>query len=244
MATTKAPIWLLVLITLSGTLAMHLFVPALPDAGRDFGASTAVMQTTISAYIVGLAVGQLIYGPLSDGMGRRPMLMVGLAIYTSAGVVAALSTSVQALIVARLFQALGGCAGLALGRAIVRDTARPDEAVRERPRLVEFHEHGGAGSGAHGRIGSDGRVRLAFHLRLGGHNGRHHAPAHMASAAADQSADREHQGRGHRGRLPATAALAIVHGFRVGRGLCDDLDLSVSLRGTVRHSVAIAPTAA
>jgi DHA1 family bicyclomycin/chloramphenicol resistance-like MFS transporter len=128
---TKAPLWLLVLITISGTLAMHMFVPALPDAARTFGASTAAMQMTISVYILGLAVGQLVYGPLSDGLGRRPMLIVGLSLYTVAGLAAALASGVQTLVAARLFQALGGCAGLALGRAIVRDRAQADEAVRD-----------------------------------------------------------------------------------------------------------------
>ena len=128
---TKAPLWLLVLITISGTLAMHMFVPALPDAARTFGASIAAMQMTISVYILGLAVGQLIYGPLSDGLGRRPMLIVGLSLYTVAGLAAALASGVQTLVAARLFQALGGCAGLALGRAIVRDRAQADEAVRD-----------------------------------------------------------------------------------------------------------------
>jgi MFS transporter, DHA1 family, multidrug resistance protein len=127
----KAPIWLLVLITISGTLAMHLFVPALPDAARSFGASVPAMQATISVYIIGLATGQLIYGPLSDGLGRRLMLMIGLGLYAVAGLVAAAAPNVHTLIVARLFQALGGCAGLALGRAIVRDTAGPEDAVRD-----------------------------------------------------------------------------------------------------------------
>ncbi len=127
----KPPLWLLVLITISGTLAMHMFVPALPEAARTLGASTAAMQMTISVYILGLAVGQLVYGPLSDGLGRRPMLMLGLALYTAAGLAAALASSVQILVAARLFQALGGCAGLALGRAIVRDRAQADEAVRD-----------------------------------------------------------------------------------------------------------------
>ncbi len=126
---TRAPLWLLVLVTISGTLAMHMFVPALPDAAHSFGASNAAMQMTISIYILGLACGQLVYGPLSDGIGRRPMLIAGLALYTIAGVVAALASSVHLLVGARLFQALGGCAGLALGRAIVRDTAQADEAV-------------------------------------------------------------------------------------------------------------------
>jgi MFS transporter, DHA1 family, multidrug resistance protein len=130
-AVAKAPIWLLVLITISGTLAMHLFVPALPDAARSFGASVPAMQATISVYIIGLATGQLIYGPLSDGLGRRLMLMIGLGLYAVAGLIAAAAPNVHTLIVARLFQALGGCAGLALGRAIVRDTAGPQDAVRD-----------------------------------------------------------------------------------------------------------------
>ncbi|MES2264016.1 MAG: Bcr/CflA family efflux MFS transporter [Pseudomonadota bacterium] len=127
---TRAPVWLLVLITISGTLAMHMFVPALPDAARALHASGAAMRMTISVYIAGLALGQLAYGPLSDAFGRRPLLLVGLVLYTAAGLAAALATSAAALVAARLFQALGGCAGLALGRAIVRDTSAPDEAVR------------------------------------------------------------------------------------------------------------------
>src|SRR5690606_9763652 len=65
----RAPLWLLVLVTLSGTLAMHMFVPAMPDAAADLGASMSAMQMTISLYILGLAFGQLVYGPLSDGFG-------------------------------------------------------------------------------------------------------------------------------------------------------------------------------
>ncbi|MGI4848091.1 MAG: MFS transporter, partial [Janthinobacterium lividum] len=109
---TKAPLWLLVMVTISGTLAMHMFVPALPAVGHDFGASISSVQLTISLYIIGLACGQLIYGPLADGLGRRPMLMAGLAIYTVAGLVAALSPDLHVLVAARLMQALGGCAGL------------------------------------------------------------------------------------------------------------------------------------
>lgn len=126
----QAPLWLLVLITISGTLAMHIFVPALPDAAHAFGVGPAAMQATISVYIIGLALGQLLYGPVSDSVGRRPLLLFGLALYGLAGAVAMCAQSVHVLVVARLFQALGGCAGLALGRAIVRDTSASDEAVR------------------------------------------------------------------------------------------------------------------
>lgn len=126
----NAPLWLLTLITFSGTLAMHIFVPALPEAARDLGASIGAMQITMSVYILGLAVGQLAYGPLSDRFGRRPVLMAGLVLYATAGLAAAFVPDVPSLIVARLLQALGGCAGLVIGRAILRDTALPQEAAR------------------------------------------------------------------------------------------------------------------
>lgn len=124
------PLWLLALITLSGTLAMHMFVPALPRAARELGASAGAMQDTLSLYILGLAVGQLAYGPLSDRYGRRPLLVAGLALYTAAGLAAAVAPGIRTLLAARLVQALGGCAGLALGRAMVRDTAAPQDAAR------------------------------------------------------------------------------------------------------------------
>ncbi|CAO1663768.1 MULTISPECIES: multidrug effflux MFS transporter [Salinicola] len=123
-------LWMLVLITLAGTLAMHIFVPALPIAGEALSADNAQMQLTISLYILGLAIGQLFYGPLSDAVGRRPALMLGMLIYSVAGIVAWQAQSVETLITARFFQAFGGCAGLALGRAMIRDTAAPDRAVQ------------------------------------------------------------------------------------------------------------------
>lgn len=125
-----APLWLLALVTFSGTLAMHIFVPALPIAAKNLGAGMGAMQMTVSLYIFGLAVGQLLYGPMADRFGRRPVLLFGLGLYSAAGLVAALAPDVHALITARLFQAIGGCAGLVLGRSIVRDTAGPQEATR------------------------------------------------------------------------------------------------------------------
>jgi len=126
----SAPLWLLTLITFSGTFAMHSFVPALPAAAAALGASLGEMQATMSVYIFGLAVGQLAYGPLSDRFGRRPVLMAGLVLYAGAGLAAALAPDAHALIVSRLLQALGGSAGLVIGRAIVRDSALPHEAGR------------------------------------------------------------------------------------------------------------------
>lgn len=125
------PLWLLVLITLSGTLGMHMFVPALPQAASELCTDPALMQLTISLYIAGLAVGQIFYGPISDAFGRRRLLCGALVIYTVAGVLAACSNDVYALIATRLLQAIGGCAGLVLDRAIVKDTASGNSAIQK-----------------------------------------------------------------------------------------------------------------
>ena len=127
----RVPLWLLVLVTLSGTMAMHIFVPALPVAGTALGAAPAGMQQTITLYVIGLAVGQLLYGPISDTWGRRPALLVGLGLYLSASVLALCAPTLQWLVVARLLQALGGAAGITLGRAIVRDTSSPDRVTKD-----------------------------------------------------------------------------------------------------------------
>ncbi|MDH1703762.1 multidrug effflux MFS transporter [Comamonas terrigena] len=126
-----APLWLLVLVTLSGTMAMHIFVPALPVAGSALHAPAASMQQTITLYVIGLALGQLVYGPVSDTWGRRPALLVGLGLYLSASVVALCAPTLEWLLAARLVQALGGAAGITLGRAIVRDIAPPERVTKD-----------------------------------------------------------------------------------------------------------------
>ena len=122
--------WLLVLVTLTGTLAMHMFVPALATAARDLNTSPAVMQSSITVYIFGLAVGQLVYGPISDKYGRRPCLLLGLLLFTVAGLACVAAQSPAMLITARFVQGLGGCSGLLLGRAIVRDTSSAEGTMR------------------------------------------------------------------------------------------------------------------
>ena len=129
-APRHVPLWLLALFTFSGTLGMHIFVPALPNAAADLGASAYALQLTVSLYIGGLAIGQLVYGPMSDRFGRRPTLIAGLVLFTVSGLAAVFAQGVGALVVARLFQALGGCSGLVLARAIVRDTAAAHSATR------------------------------------------------------------------------------------------------------------------
>jgi MFS transporter, DHA1 family, multidrug resistance protein len=124
------PLWLLGLFTFSGTLGMHIFVPALPMAAKDLHATPAALELTVSLYILGLAVGQLVYGPASDRFGRRPALLVGLCIFTIASIGGLFAPDNNTLVLARFLQAVGGCSGLVLARAIIRDTSEAHEAAR------------------------------------------------------------------------------------------------------------------
>ncbi len=125
----RAPFGLIVAITACGTLGMHLIIPALPDTARALGVSAGAIQLTITLYLIGLAIGQLLYGPVSDRFGRRPVLLAGLALFTVAGLTAAAAPNAWTLVIARTVQSIGACAGLVLGRAIVRDSAAPDRAA-------------------------------------------------------------------------------------------------------------------
>src|SRR5262245_66567842 len=108
---------------------MHIFVPALQLVAHDFDASASTTQLTLSAYIVGLALGQLTYGPISDHFGRRPVLGVGMFIYAGSCLAAVVAPTINALIMARLLQAVGCYSGLVLRRPTVRDTAIGHDAA-------------------------------------------------------------------------------------------------------------------
>jgi DHA1 family bicyclomycin/chloramphenicol resistance-like MFS transporter len=125
----RAPFALLVAMTACGTLGMHIVIPALPATARALNISIGTVQLTITLYLIGLAIGQLLYGPVSDRFGRRPVLLAGLSLFTFAGVLTAIAPSPGLLIAARILQALGGCAGLVLGRAAVRDGATAERAA-------------------------------------------------------------------------------------------------------------------
>jgi len=114
-----------------GPLTTDMYLPSLPDIARQLAASTAQVQLTISAYLIGFAVGQIIYGPISDRHGRKPVLLGAIALYCAASLACALSVSIEMLIMARFAQALGGCGGIVLSRAMVRDLYWGARAGRE-----------------------------------------------------------------------------------------------------------------
>ena len=125
----RSPFLLLVALTACGTLGMHVIIPALPATARALDISISTVQLTITLYLIGLSIGQLAYGPLSDRFGRRPVLLVGMSVFTIASLVTVIAPDPEIMIGARILQALGGCSGLVLGRAAVRDSATPERAA-------------------------------------------------------------------------------------------------------------------
>ena len=128
---TLALTLLLSLLTALGPLTMDMYLPSLPAIGRALDASTAAVQLTISSYLLGFAVGQILYGPLSDRVGRRPVILAALVIYVAATVVCAVAQTIGILIALRFVQALGGAGCIVLARAAVRDLYSGERAGRE-----------------------------------------------------------------------------------------------------------------
>lgn len=113
-----------------GPLSIDMYLPSFPSIAEDLGVDTAQISLTLTAYFIGISVGQLIYGPLIDRYGRKPPLIFGLILYIVASVACALADSLTALVVARLFLALGGSVGMVSARAIVRDLFSTREVAR------------------------------------------------------------------------------------------------------------------
>ena len=114
-------ILLLALLTALGPLSIDMYLPALPLMAEDFGVSTQMVANSLPAYFLGLAVGQLVYGPLSDRIGRKTPLYIGLSLYILASLLCVFAYNEWSLIAARILQALGGCVGVVIARAAIRD---------------------------------------------------------------------------------------------------------------------------
>ncbi len=124
------PRWLLLVAAMAavGPVSIDMYLPGFPAIESEFGVRG--VETTMASYLVGLAVSQLFYGPISDRFGRKPPLYFGFALYALGAAGCALATSMPALTLMRVVQALGGSAGFVIGRAIVRDRCEPHEAAR------------------------------------------------------------------------------------------------------------------
>ena len=124
--------WLTLLTVLVGLprLTLDLHLPALPAMADYFHTSDSQLQLVLTLYTLGSAISLLVSGPLTDRFGRRPVLLAGLMLYVLATVTCALADSLGVLVIARLFQALGGCCTTVIGRVIVRDYFDRDEQAR------------------------------------------------------------------------------------------------------------------
>jgi len=113
-----------------GPLSIDMYLPGLPHLTRDLGASASTGQLTLTACVLGLALGQLLAGPLSDSLGRRKPLLVGLAAYAATSAVCALAPTIWVLIGLRFLQGMAGAAGIVIARAVVRDLYSGEAAAK------------------------------------------------------------------------------------------------------------------
>lgn len=121
LATSRWGVPILASLVVFGPISIDLYLPALPDIARAFGAGTGALQWTLSAFLAGFCLGMLVYGPVSDAVGRRPVLLFGIVLFVLASLACAFAPSAAQLIGLRFFQAVGGGAAAVMGRAIVRD---------------------------------------------------------------------------------------------------------------------------
>lgn len=117
-------------LTAFGPMAIDMYLPAMPAIAADLHTDPASAQQTMSVFLIGMALGQLLYGPISDRVGRRPPLMIGIAVFIVMSIGCAYAQTIGALIVLRFLQALGACVGQVLARAVVTDVYDRREAPR------------------------------------------------------------------------------------------------------------------
>ncbi|MGB1237577.1 MAG: multidrug effflux MFS transporter [Pseudomonadales bacterium] len=117
----KPHIAILIFLSALGPVALNIFLPSMPNLAHSLGTTHDIAQLTLTLYLAATAIAQLVLGPLSDKYGRRPVILLGVFIYVVASLVCAMAFSIEQLIIGRIFQAAGSCAGIVVTRAIVRD---------------------------------------------------------------------------------------------------------------------------
>lgn len=123
-------LWLIAGCLMLQPLSTDLYLASLPHLASDFGVTPAAVQQTLSLFVIGFGVAQLVSGPLSDRFGRRPVVLAGLGIYVSASLACALAPTLDFLIAGRFVQAIGCCTAIVVARAIIRDAFTPAEGAR------------------------------------------------------------------------------------------------------------------
>lgn len=111
-------------------MSTDMYLASLPTIAREFGVGGGAVQQTLAAFFIGLAGGQLVYGPLADRYGRKPPLYAGILLFTATSALCALAPTLESLVVLRFLQACGCCAGVVISRAVVRDLFQAQDAAR------------------------------------------------------------------------------------------------------------------
>ncbi|NRA88052.1 MAG: multidrug effflux MFS transporter [Rhizobiales bacterium] len=125
----KPHIALLIMLSALSPVALNIFIPSMPSLTASLNTNYTTSQLTLTLYLVALAFAQLILGPLSDKYGRRPVLLIGVAVYAVSSLACAFAFNIEQLITGRIFQAAGGCVGVVITRAIVRDLYDKNKAA-------------------------------------------------------------------------------------------------------------------
>ena len=125
----RPPLALLIAVTAAGPLSLTIFVPSMPGIQRAYDTDYATVQLTLTLYLVGFAVAQLLYGPLSDRFGRRPVLLAGQGVYLVGSLLCLMAPGIGTLIAGRVVQAVGACAGMVVARAIIQDVYKREKAA-------------------------------------------------------------------------------------------------------------------
>jgi MFS transporter, DHA1 family, multidrug resistance protein len=127
---------LLALLTGIAPMSVDMYLASLPDIARNLSAPDAQVQLTLSFYLIGFAIGQVIWGPISDRHGRRPILLTAISVFIAASVVCTIAPSIEVLIAARFVQAVGGAGMTVLARGVVRDVHEGLAVARELSRMT------------------------------------------------------------------------------------------------------------
>ena len=127
---TRTLLAVLGVMTAVGPFATDLYLPSLPQIGDELGAAPAGVQLTLTAFLAGMAVGQLVFGPLSDRFGRRRVVVVALGLFAASSIALVFSPTIEWLVALRLVQGVTGAAGVVVARAVAADLSRGATAVR------------------------------------------------------------------------------------------------------------------
>ena len=113
-----------------GALTIDMSLPSIPDMAASLTTTISIGQQIVGVFIAGIAIGQIPAGLISDRIGRIPVLIVGMVIFTAAGIITSLANNIEIMLIARFFQGIGASVGIVLSRAMVRDIASGIQAAR------------------------------------------------------------------------------------------------------------------